>query len=241
MLLKNVAKWIFARLSIKQRCQVESLYFSEKMKVGRGSYIHPSAHILGKKGVVVGANSCVSEGSWLNVNHRDREAPSIEIGDNCFIGKQNFFTSGKLISIGDYTLTTIGCRFIGSSHNVDNPGVPYLVTGTTSVDEIQVGVNCFFGAGSTILGNVKVGHGSVIGAGALVLRDIPPFSMVVGNPAKVVKRYSFKQKNWIAASACLAEDEVAMPDERSYLAQLEAQYSHINMPWIAAGKSMGDL
>ncbi|MEQ1532697.1 MAG: acyltransferase [Sideroxydans sp.] len=189
----------------------------------------------------MGFNACVSEGSWLNVNHRMKNKISIDIGNNCFIGKQNFFTSGDCISIGDFTLTTIGCRFIGSSHNIGNPEVPYLLTGTTCDDQIQIGVNCFLGAGATVLGNVKIGHGSVIGAGSLVLRDIPPFSIAVGNPATVQKRYSFVKKAWLPAAEISVEDENAMPNEQNYLAQLQANYPHINMPWIAAGKSMGDL
>lgn len=209
--------------------------------MGRGSYIHSSVHLLGKNNIRLGVNVCISEGCWLNVNHRVKDKIAIEIGDNCFIGKNNFFTSGDFISIGQYTLTTIGCKFIGSSHNIADPEIPYLLTGTTSDDQIKIGVNCFLGAGSTVLGNVRIGHGSVIGANSMILRDIPPFSLVVGNPAKVQKRYSFLNKSWLPVSEITEEDEMSMPNEPDYLVQLQAKYPHLNMPWIAAGKSMGDL
>jgi acetyltransferase-like isoleucine patch superfamily enzyme len=241
MSLKKLIKRIFHRLPIRLRCLIETLRSAEKLTIGRGSYIHASAHILGKGSICVGLNTCVSEGSWLNVNHRQKGEFAIKIGSNCFIGKDNFFTSGRLITIGDYTLTTIGCNFIGSSHNIYNPEVPYLMTGTTSIDEITIGVNCFLGAGVTVLGDVKVGHGSVVGTDSLVLQDIPPFSLVIGNPAKVVKRYSFKQKKWVKASELSADDEAAMPTEKSYLLQLKSKCPQVNMPWIAAGKSMGNL
>lgn len=211
------------------------------MQIGHRSYIHPFVHLLGKGNIRVGSNTCVSEEYWLNVNHRKESKVSIEIGNNCFIGKHNFFTSGDFISIGDYTLTTVGCKFIGSSHIVGDPGMPYLLTGTTSDDRIQIGVNCFIGAGATVLGNVKVGHGSVIGADTLVLRDIPPFSFAIGNPATVIKRYSFIQKVWLPVSEISPDDEVGMPNEQEYLTQLKAKFPHVYMPWIAAGKSMGDL
>lgn len=229
------------KLPIRLLCLIRSWRTSDKLKIGSRSYIHNTVHVLGKRGIQIGVNSCVSEGSWLNVNHRQGDNISIEIGNNCFIGKQNFFTSGSKISIGDYTLTTIGCKFIGSSHRIDNPEVPYLLSGTTNYDKIKVGVNCFLGAGVTVLGNVNIGHGSVIGTDALVIRDIPPFSIAVGNPAKVLKRYNFKHKMWIAACEISAEDEASMPTEQEYLTQLKEKFPHVHMPWIAAGKSMGDL
>jgi acetyltransferase-like isoleucine patch superfamily enzyme len=209
--------------------------------VGRGSYIHNSVHLLGRANIKLGENSCISEGCWLNVNHRVRDKKSIEIGDNCFIGKQNFFTSGDSITIKDYTLTTLGCKFIGSSHNISNPELPYLITGTTSDDRIEIGVNCFIGAGATILGNVKVGHGSIIASESLVLQDIPPFSVAIGNPAIVVKRYSFFKKKWVSISEILVEDEVGMPSEKEYLDQLKLKFPRVNMPWIAASKSLGNI
>lgn len=241
MSLKKLAKFVLSKLPIRLRCLIQSARQGGRVKMGRGSYIHPSVHLFGKKNIRVGENCCVSEGCWLNVNHRQEDKISIEIGNHCFVGKQNFFTSGSLISIGDYTLTTIDCKFIGSTHKIGDPDVPYLLTGTTSDDQINIGVNCFLGAGVTVLGNVKIGHGSVIGAGSLVLRDVLPFSIAVGNPAKVIKRYSFAQKAWLPVAEMTIENEVGMPSEQEYLVQLKARFPHVNMPWIAAGKNMGDL
>jgi len=241
MLLKNLLKRLYHKLPVSLSCLVLSMRMKGKVNIAKGSYIHPSVHILGSSNVSVGQNSCVSEGSWLNVNHRLENQVSIDIGNDCFIGKQNFFTSGDKIVIGDYTLTTIGCRFIGSSHHIEDPLKPYLMTGTTSKDSIIIGVNCFIGAGATILGHVKIGHGSVVGATSLVLSDIPPFSVAVGNPSKVVKRYSFRRKEWISASSFSDEDEVLIPTEESYLKELKQSSPRPSMPWIAAGKSLGDL
>jgi acetyltransferase-like isoleucine patch superfamily enzyme len=241
MIFKRVIKNLIDKLPHRFRCIVQSICLHGEHVVGQGSYIHPSVHLLGKNNIRVGSNTCISEGSWLNVNHKKEKEVAIVIGSNCFIGKQNFFTSGDVILIGDYTLTTLGCKFIGSSHKFDNPEAPYFLAGTTSEDRIQIGVNCFFGAGATVLGNVKIGHGSIIGAESLVLKDVPPFSIAVGNPAIVIKRYSFSKKAWLLASDILSYDEVEMPSEPDYLEQLKAKFPYVNLPWIAAGKSMGDL
>lgn len=228
-------------LPIKLQCLIQHTRGAGLFEIAKSSYIHHSTHALGKANILIGSNSCVSEGCWLNVNHRETKKKSIQIGNNCFIGKQNFFSSGDVILIGDYTLTTIGCKFIGSTHKFDDPQIPYLLSGTTSDDRIQIGVNCFFGAGSTVIGNVKIGHGSVIGAESVVLKDIPPFSVAVGSPAQVVKRYSFSKTAWLPISEISSDDEAAMPNEQEYLIKLKLNFPQIHMPWIAAGKSMGDL
>lgn len=241
MLLKKLQRYIFNSLPTRLRSLIQSMYMNGKLRVGTGSYIHSSVHMLGKSNIFIGDNVCLSEGGWLNVNHRQVDKVSIKIGSNCFIGKHNFFTSGDFIEIGDYTLTTIGCRFVGSSHQISDPGVPYLLAGTSEDQKIEIGVNCFFGAGCTVLGNVSIGHGSIIGAGSLVLQNIPPFSLAVGNPAKVIKRYSFRQKLWLPISEIRADDESNMPIEEVYLEQLKAKFPRVDMPWIAVGKNMGDL
>jgi acetyltransferase-like isoleucine patch superfamily enzyme len=52
-------------------------------------------------------------------------------------------------------------------------------------------------ANSSILAGVHIGEHVVVGAGSVVTKDIPPFSVVVGNPAKIIKKYDFQVKKWI--------------------------------------------
>ncbi len=240
-LLKKIIKNTFLMLPINIRCRVHAALIGRKVALGQGSYIHPSVQLLGCAGIEIGSNTCISEGSWLNVNHIFAGRPAIQIQDNCFIGKDNFFSSGKKITIGSYTLTTNRCQFIGSSHNIHDPNIPYLLSGTTSEDQIIIGTNCFFGANSSVLGNVSVGHGSVVGANAVVQSSVPPFSIAVGNPAKVIKRFSFSKNIWLNISEFSKVDEQLLPDEQTYLKHLKNQFPRIGIPWIAAGRNMGNL
>jgi acetyltransferase-like isoleucine patch superfamily enzyme len=210
-------------------------YFSKKASLGRNAYVHSSVQILGAENVTIGDFSCISEYTWFNVNHRRKNTVAIRIGDNCFIGRRNFFSSGKRIEIGSYVLTTIDCKFICSAHVTNDPLIPYLASGTTSDHAIRVGANCVFGAASTILGNIDIGHGSVIGAHTLVVKSVPPFSMVVGNPGRILRRYSFSKRAWIDIDKLLEEDLRSNPDEVAYLDLLRKNYPRIPMPLIAAG------
>lgn len=236
-----VLKKIIKKLPVSVICRLKSLKSIDSVSRGRAVYIHPTVHFLGMANIVIGENSCISEGSWLNVNHRTQDGKAIIIGKNCFIGKRNFFSSGLKIVIGDYCLTALDCKFMGSSHIIDDPCLPYISTGTTHDSIIDIGVNCFFGAGANVLGNVQIGHGSVIGAGAHVLQNVPPFSIVIGNPGRVVKRFSFLKNQWIPVADVTKEDVASMPDADSYLSTLSENVPVVDMPWIAAGRSLGNL
>lgn len=236
--LKKLVKLIFPNVVI---VHFRSIRLKKLLRIGSASYIHPSVQVLGAENVLIGRNSYISQNSWINVNHRVGNEVSIDIGNNNWIGRDNFFSSGKSIKFSDYCLTAIGCKFISSSHVIDDPMQPYLTTGTTSDQSIRIGANCFFGAGVTVLGDIDIGHGSVIAANAFVLSNVPPFSVVVGNPARVIKRYSFSKHAWCKPETLLQDDFASQPDEATYLSMLKKSHGDIYMPRIAAGSDLGNL
>jgi len=119
-----------------------------------------------------------------------------------------------------------------------DPLIPYLLTGTTDGADIFVGVNCFFGYAVRVQGNVRIGHGCVIGSGADVRADIPPFSIVVGQPAKVIKRFHFGQMEWVKWPC---DDFVEGPPEEEYLRALKSNRSYFPMPLAAASGGYSDV
>lgn len=184
------ASWVWMRIKgitalVHKLRNYPNVYFGESVK------------LIGSKSISIGINTSIGARSWLNVNNPQKEVCKLLIGDNCFIGQDNFFTVGRKITIGDYFLSAKSCCFIGSSHIYKDPLEPYLFTGTTDTDEIKIGANCFFGVGTTVIGNVSIGHGCVIGSNAEIRDNIPPYSLVVGHPAKVIKRFDFQKTAWV--------------------------------------------
>lgn len=237
--LRRWVRRMLDRLPPRVQSRVESLRGRGAITLGRGAYLHRSVQMLGRRHIRIGANSVLSQDGWLNVNHRRGDQLAIEIGDHCFIGRRNFFSSGQFIRIADYVLTANDCHFLGSTHVIDNPMVPVITTGTSDHDVIDVGVNTFIGAGVRVVGTVRIGHGCVVGAGSLVIRDLPPFSQAHGTPATVRKRYSVPRARWVPAQEFTAEDEAALPEEAAYLATLRGAGS-VRMPYIACGSDMGN-
>jgi acetyltransferase-like isoleucine patch superfamily enzyme len=209
--------------------------------LGARSFVDPTAQIIGWRNVRIGEGSVISEGAWINVNDRDSAEPAILIGNNCFLGRRNFLNSGKRIRVGDYCLTGIDCHFLGSDHRYDTPYTPYVVTGNTLDGEIDIGPNCWFGASVTVLKDVRIGFGSIIGAGAVVTRDVPPFSVAVGNPARVLKRFDPTRSEWVLVETLSAEAEARIPAESDYLAQLVKSHPALKLPRVASGHIHGDL
>lgn len=209
-------------------------------RVGDGTFLDPSIQVLGWEHVAIGRNCVISEQSYFNTNRRRKGAVEIVVEDDCFIGRRNFFTSAELISIGRFCLTGIDCKFLGNGHTA-NPLLPYAVTGTHADGKMRIGTNCWLGANVTVLGNVTIGHGSIVGAGAMVTRNAPPFSLLVGAPARVVKRYDWITQTWIKPEHFSEEHSAALPEEDAYLALLAKNCPAIDLPRVAAGRSQGDL
>lgn len=140
---------------------------------------------------VLGNHSVVESFSTLN-----NAVGDILIGDNSRIGLGNTL-------IGP---VTIGCRVnlaqqvvvSGLNHNYESITTPIDEQGI-NVSAITIQNDVWVGANSTILAGVTIGEHSVIGAGSVVTKDIAPYSVAVGNPARVIKRYNFEQQKWVKA------------------------------------------
>ena len=210
-------------------------------RVGKNSFVHTRAQILGWSQVHIGEDCIISEDCWLNISHRPDPNCRIEIGDHSFIGRRNLITAAGVVSLGPFCLTGPDCRFLSADHDFASPFVPYLAAPVTHGGNIRLGANCWIGANVTILKGVTIGHGCVIGASSTVMRDVPPFSIAVGVPARVVKRYDPFLQQWTSGSELPPESEAKLPDEVTYASSLIAPWPvHVGLR-VASGSDQGDL
>lgn len=183
----------------------------------------------------------ISEDCWFNINHRPHPDCRIEIGDHSFIGRRNFITAGGIVALGPYCLTGPDCHFLGADHEFVSPFVPYIAAPVTHGGDIRLGANCWLGASVTVLKGVNIGYGCVIGAGAIVTRHVPPFSIVIGSPARITKRYHPLLKAWIPGAELPPEVEAALPDELTYSRGLSVPWTIGKGLSIISGSDQGDL
>jgi acetyltransferase-like isoleucine patch superfamily enzyme len=212
-----------------------------KTNIGRSTHVDKSVRLIGLKNIRIGANCVISGDCQFNVNHRSGDHVAISVGDHSCIGHRNFFGPGESIELGAFTLTAADCKFMCSDHIFSDVFKPYVATGTSPHGRIRIGTNCWIGAGAYLLGTLTIGHGSVIGAGALVTKSAPPFSLLLGTPAKIVKRYDVALGKWVSAESFSAEQEAAIPDEKTYAQILSRHTPELWRTRIVAGPSQGDL
>lgn len=108
----------------------------------------------------------------------------IEIGDEVLIGRYNTIHH---CDFGSYVLTAEGCAFLSGSkyHSFDRTDIPMALQGGQK-KRITIGSDCWIGAHAVVMEDV--GNGAVVGAGSVVTKPVPEYTIVVGNPARPVRR-----------------------------------------------------
>lgn len=108
------------------------------------------------------------------------EPRRLSIGERAVIGRYCLLDARGGIEIGDDVNITSYCRLMTAKHLIDEPDFP------DAYAPIVIGRRAWVALGATILGGVTIGEGAVVAASATVTRDVPPFAIVAGVPAKVV-------------------------------------------------------
>lgn len=102
-------------------------------------------------------------------------------------GKAQFGAQPGLVKIGKNCHITDGVQFLTHDYSVAVVNKLYPDETVMVVDPIEVKDNCFIGINAIILPGVTIGPNSIVGAGSVVNKDVPPNTVVAGNPAKVLR------------------------------------------------------
>jgi acetyltransferase-like isoleucine patch superfamily enzyme len=120
-------------------------------------------------------------GTGVGVKHLE----TFHIGDGVFIGAQSYFDARDLV-IEQYVGWGPGAKVLGSVHTAEPIGVPIIQT-DLDIRPVRIEAWADVGTNAVILPGVTVGRGAIVGAGAVVTHDVPPFAVVAGVPARVIR------------------------------------------------------
>jgi acetyltransferase-like isoleucine patch superfamily enzyme len=150
-------------------------YFSSKVayNIGRLHGLKLRIFLYRKIGMKVGRNCVVRRGVYLGSPNE------LELGDGSFIGRANLYCTGG-VKIGKNVNVSDGAVIITAKHDVNSPSFEALYEPITVNDWAWIATNAI------VLAGVTIGEGAVIAAGAVVTKDVSPYSIVGGNPAKVI-------------------------------------------------------
>lgn len=137
----------------------------------------------------MGRKSVIEDFSTINNGVGD-----VLIGDNTLIGMSNVIIGP--VTIGNNVIFAQNIVISALNHEYSDVNVPIYLQKVV-VNPIIVEDDCWIAANSVITSGVTIGKHSVVGGGSVVTKSVPPFSVVAGNPARVIKKYDETSKSWI--------------------------------------------
>ena len=166
------------------------LYYPRCIRAGRSLSLEEGCEIVGlsKRGVVFGNRCTVGRFATIRpTNVLVNEAgEGLKMGDNSNIGPYSWIGCSGYIEIGSNVMMGPRVNLLAENHKFDRTDIPMKEQGVAR-GTIIIEDDCWLGANCSVLSNVRIGRGSIIATGAVVTKDVPPYSMVAGVPARVLR------------------------------------------------------
>jgi acetyltransferase-like isoleucine patch superfamily enzyme len=168
--------------------------------LGRASRIEWPRTLRGRGNIFIGHSSHVRSHSHIEaVNEFGSQSysPRIVIGDGVYVGRYAYLTSCNSITIGNGTVLSEHVYVTDLNHGFDPEGGPIMKQSLTSKGPVCIGENCFLGYRASVMPGVTLGNWCIVGANSVVTKSFPAYSMIVGQPAQVIRLYSTERGLWI--------------------------------------------
>lgn len=163
-----------------------------RLDYNRGLWIHPLVKFLGTNNVHLNKGVQIHNGVLFDTDRNGK----IFIHKGCNINSFTRIESMNEIILDENVLIGPHVYISDRNHEYKNINTPIMKQGYYTRSGVHIGEGSWLGIHSAVVGNVKIGMHCVIGANSVVTYDVPDFSIVVGNPGKVVKRYCKKTNKW---------------------------------------------
>lgn len=192
---ENKMNLIFEKINIFfQKC----IYKRKFNYFGRNSLILKASRIIGGKYVTIGENVRILHNLRLEVINAwqgEKFDSKIVIGDNVSIGQNFHITSAENLIIGKNTTISGNVFITNIDHNYENID-KNILSQNLIIKHTEIGENCFIGYGASIQAGTILGKQCIVGTNAVVRGKFDDFSVIVGVPAKVIKKYNFNSNKW---------------------------------------------
>jgi acetyltransferase-like isoleucine patch superfamily enzyme len=174
---------------------------------GKGVSVHHSCDIpkWSASGIQLGEGTYLAQDVWLVVQPESTsQPPQIVIGKNCKLGRRSSIAARNRVVLEDDVLLAPDVLIRDHNHEFSDIGRPIHAQGLTKGGRITIEKNCWLGCYVVLVcdaGELRIGRNSVIAANTVVTRSVPPFSVVAGNPAKIIKTYDQAKGMWMKSQS----------------------------------------
>jgi len=173
--------------------------------LGKKVSIHYTCDLHNTDLIAIGDFVTVHRDVWLHA-HRPPAGYGealLRIGDRCFIGRRSHIAAKNSVVIENNVLLAASVLIQDHGHEFSDIDVPIKDQGAANGGTIRIGQGCWIGQGAAIVcdsGELVLGRNCVVGVNAVITKSIPPYSVVSGNPARVVKQFDTMKSAWVLGS-----------------------------------------
>lgn len=181
---------------------VYRLYFRALVSPAFGSFGSRSAILRprgleGARNIHIGHDVYVADGSLLAAVPLTGSATcELRLADGCKLGAGNHLYATRSIIFDERVLTAGNVYVSDNAHGFRDTSAPIMQQPVEQLSSIRIGAGTWLGQNVCVIG-ASIGKGCVIGANSVVLHDIPDYSVAVGAPARVVRRYDAAKGDWL--------------------------------------------
>jgi acetyltransferase-like isoleucine patch superfamily enzyme len=168
----------------------------------RSAICFPVGALFGETSIELGDGCIIGPNATLSAGVSPEQVlkgPVITIGNRCVIGKGSGIVGHQRIEIGDDVWTGHSVYVTDANHGYTDPVEP-VGRQFAAPRPVRIGSGSWLGHGAIVLGGANIGEHVVVGAGAVVTGDLPDYSVAVGNPACVIRRY-VADEGWVRVDA----------------------------------------
>lgn len=180
-LWRRIKQMVFFDPMLRYRCK----------HVGKGVYFESTFPlIMGYGDIHIGDRVGLSGNVNLVVSYKTNPNPTIMIGDDVYLGFESTLSCADRITIGNHVMIAhFASIYDNNNHPIDpRARAANEPIGKEDIAPVVIEDNAWIGAHAIVLKGVTIGKGSVVAMGAVVTKDVPPMTVVAGNPARVVKQ-----------------------------------------------------
>lgn len=163
------------------------LDISKFKKLGKNVIFERGVWVFHPENIEIGNNVYIGHNTFLKGYYKN----ILHIGDNSWIGQNCFLHSGGGITIGKAVGIGPCVKILSHKHREESNLKKPLLFCDQEYKEVVIEDGCDIGIGSIILPGVIIGQGSIVGAGSVVTKDAAPYTVVAGNPARVLRKRKF--------------------------------------------------
>jgi acetyltransferase-like isoleucine patch superfamily enzyme len=182
--------WLIRFFGLDLPCKCRGLFWRTMLwlqggRIGRKAFIYGGVRIIQYSGtakIEIGENfRCLR----LATLHTLRPEGKLTIGRDVIIAEGAQISVGSTIDIGDNALIGPHSMIVDSGHRYKD-ATRLIIEQELESTPIRIGADVWMGGHTIVLHGVTIGRGAVIGAGSVVTKDIPPYAVAVGTPARVI-------------------------------------------------------